>query len=133
MLEFLRRFEKAIVSVLAVLMALVVVLAMLELAWVLLVDVITPPVLILEVEELLDIFGLFLLVLIGVELLEILKAYLAEGVIHIEVVVTVAIIAIARKIIILDAADYTGLALIGIAVIIAALAATYYLVKRMRG
>lgn len=132
MLEFLRKFEKATVIALTVLMIAVVFLSVLELAWVLVKDVITPPVLILEVAELLDIFGLFLLVLIGIELLETMKAYLVEGVIHIEVVLTVAIIAIARKIIVLDTADYTGLALIGIAVIIIALAAAYYLVKRLR-
>lgn len=132
MLEFLRKFEKTTVLALTVLMIAVVFLSVLELAWVLVKDVITPPVLILEVDELLDIFGLFLLVLIGIELLGTMKAYLVEGVIHIEVVLTVAIIAIARKVIVLDTKEYTGLALIGIAVIISALAAAYYLVRRLR-
>ena len=55
-------------------MAGVVVLAVADLAWVLVEGVISPPVVLLDVDELLDLFGMFLLVLIGIELLETLKA-----------------------------------------------------------
>ena len=42
----------------------------------------------------------------------------------------VAIIAIARKVIILDVKDLSGLALVGIAAIILALSIGYYLIKK---
>jgi len=42
----------------------------------------------------------------------------------------VAIIAIARKVIILDVKDLSGLALLGIAAIILALSIGYYLIKK---
>lgn len=133
MLAYLKKFERVVVLTLIAMLSIVVLLAVGELGWVLVQDAITPPVLILEINELLDIFGLFLLVLIGIELLEMMKAYLAEGVVHSEVVLTVALIAIARKIVVLDTRDYSGATLAGIGVIIVALAAAYWVIRRARG
>ena len=48
------------------------------------------------------VLGAFLLVLIGVELLDTIKAYFRENAIHVEIVVLLAIIAVARKVILLD-------------------------------
>jgi len=133
MSDLLKKFaEKPIAISLAVMMVLVVVLATLELGWIILKDIITPPVFILEIEELLDIFGLFLLVLIGVELLETIKAYIKDNVVHYEVVMTVAMIAIARKVIILDVKELQGLTLVGIAAIIVALAAAKYYYSKIK-
>jgi len=130
MLELLKKFEKAITVTLVVMMAVVVLLATIELGWIIIKDIITPPVFLLEINELLDIFGLFLLVLIGVELLETIKAYLKENVVHFEVVLTVAMIAIARKVITLDVKDLPAMTLVGIAAIIVALAAAKYFFRR---
>ena len=130
MLELLKKFEKAVTVTLVAMMAVVVLLATIELGWIIIKDIITPPVMLLEINELLEIFGLFLLVLIGVELLETIKAYLKENVVHIEVVMTVAMIAIARKVIILDVKDLPALTLVGIAAIIVALAAAKYYYRR---
>jgi uncharacterized membrane protein (DUF373 family) len=132
MLDMLKKFEKVITVTLVVLMAIVVLLATIELGWIIIKDIITPPVFLLEIDELLEIFGLFLLVLIGVELLETIKAYLKENVVHIEVVMTVAMIAIARKVIILDVKDLPALTLVGIAAIIVALAAAKYYYSKIK-
>jgi len=56
----------------------------------------------LENHELLSFFGFFLLVLIGIEFLDTIKAYLRDSVIYVEIVILVAIIAISRKVILLD-------------------------------
>jgi len=56
--------------------------------------------------------------------------YLTKKTVHVEVVFTVAMIAIARKVIILDVKELSSLTLIGIGVIIFALSAGYYLVRR---
>ena len=130
MLEQLKKFEKAVTVALVVMMAVVVLLATVELGWIIVKDIFTPPVFLLEIDELLDIFGLFLLVLIGVELLETIKAYLKENVVHFEVVLTVAMIAIARKVITLDVKDLPAMTLVGIAAIIVALAAAKYFFRR---
>ena len=78
-------------------------------------DMITPPYVLLEIHELLDIFGLFLLVLLGIELISTLRTYLTENEVHVEVVFVVALIAIARKVITLDVKELSSLTLIGIA------------------
>ena len=131
MSDYHKKFEKAIVLSLLVMMNLVVLLATIELAYILAKDIFTPPVIILEIDELLELFGLFLLVLIGVELLETVRAYLAQNVIHAHVVFMVAIIAVGRKVIILDIYKLSGDTLIGIAAIIIALSVGYFLVRRI--
>ncbi|HPS79920.1 MAG TPA: phosphate-starvation-inducible PsiE family protein [Thermoanaerobaculaceae bacterium] len=130
-MHFLKVFERAVVTALIVLMVVVVALATVELGWIVVKEIITPPVFLLEIDKLLKIFGFFLLVLIGVELLETIKAYLVEHVIHVEVVLEVAMIAVARKVIILDVKDLSALTLIGIAAIIACLSLAFYVVKRL--
>jgi uncharacterized membrane protein (DUF373 family) len=131
MLDFLKKFERLIIGTLIILMMIVVLLSTIELGWIILQDILNPPYIVLDANELLDIFGFFLLVLIGVELIETLRAYLTDNVVHAEVVVEVAMIAIARKVIILDIKELSGLTLVGIAAIIAALTGAFYVLKRM--
>jgi len=131
-MKYLEKVERLVVSSLLVMMVSVVFLSTVELGWIIIKDIITPPVFLLEINELLDIFGMFLLVLIGVELLETVKMYLNEKKVHVEVVFTVAMIAIARKVIILDVKELSSLTLIGIGAIIIALSSGYYLIKRGR-
>lgn len=130
MFSYLKKIEQAIIAAVIVMMTLVLLLSTLDLAWLIAQDIVTPPMILLDVEELLDIFGFFLLIVIGIELLETIKAYFQEHVIHAELVLEVAIIAIVRKVIILDVKELPSLTLIGIAAIIAALAGAYYLLKR---
>jgi uncharacterized membrane protein (DUF373 family) len=56
--------------------------SIIDLAWAIVQEILKPPNLLVEVENLLDLFGLFLLVLIGVELLDTIRAYLKEHVVH---------------------------------------------------
>jgi uncharacterized membrane protein (DUF373 family) len=132
MAAVLKRFEQVIVISLITMMAIVVLVATIELAWLIYKDLSTPPYFIIEIDGLLQIFGFFLLILIGVELLETIKAYLAEHVVHVEIVLEVALIAIARKVIILDLQDYSGVTVLAIAALIVSLALAYYLEKRGR-
>ncbi len=131
MFNILRRYEKIIIQSLMVMMAIVLGLATIDLGWLIVKDIMEPPFLILSVDQLLDIFGLFMLVLIGIELLEtIMKTYMTQGQAHYEVVLSVAIIAIARKVIILDLKEMDSGGLIGIASIIVALTLGYFLMKK---
>jgi len=129
--SLLKRLERALLVILTGMMAVVLVLATAELGYVLILDLFRPPLFILEIDELLEIFGLFLLVLIGIELLDTMKAYMVEKVVHVEIVFAVALIAVARKVIVLDVAKYPSLTLMAIGVIILALSVGYYLIKRM--
>jgi uncharacterized membrane protein (DUF373 family) len=131
MFNLLKRFEHCIVVSLILMMMVVVLLSTIELGWLIVKDMITPPVVLLEIDELLELFGFFMLVLIGIELLETIRAYYIDHSVHAEIVIKVAIIAIARKIIILDVKDLPSLTLIGIAAIVLALSAAYFAIKRL--
>lgn len=130
LMSYLDSFQKLVIAVLTALMALVVMLATLELVYVIALDIFSPPFVLLDADELLDIFGYFLLILIGIELLETFSIYLHERAINVQVVLLVAMIALARKVIILDSKEMQSLTLLGIGLIILALAAGYYLVKK---
>jgi len=72
------------------------------------------------------IFGGFMLVLIGIELMKTIVMYLDERVLHVEVVFTVAVIAIARHAIDLDIGETQPLTLVGMGAMILALTVGYF-------
>lgn len=82
-------------------------------------------------EQLISIFGLFLNILIALEVLENITAYLRNHVVQMELVIATSLIAVARKIIILDLGKVNGLQLIGLAIAIVALSFSYWLAKQM--
>lgn len=129
MIWFTRFVERVVIYALIGLMSLVIVVATGELGWLIYQDLSKPPILMLEIEQLLDLFGFFLLILIGVELLETIKAYLVEHVVHVEIVIEVALIAIARKVIVLDLSKYSGVTVLAIAALVLALACAYFIEK----
>lgn len=130
MLSLLKKYEQIMIQILMVMMAIVLGLSVIDLAWTIVKDMSEPPYLLLDIDELLELFGLFMLVIIGIELLEtIMKTYSSPGEQHYEVVLSVAIIAIARKVIMLDIKAVDSVTLIGIASIILALTGGYYFMK----
>jgi len=132
MIQQLKQFERFIVATLILMMAAVILLSVGELTWILIQDVMSPPVLILEIDELLELFGLFLLVLIGLELLETIKNYYTEGKIELTVIFTVALIALARKIIILEPDKYDPVTLVGMGIMILALVCGYWVTVTLK-
>jgi uncharacterized membrane protein (DUF373 family) len=129
MIELLKKFERLVTGILLVMLSLVIMLALIELGWLLAQDILKPPLFILEVEDLLEIFGVFLLVLIGLELLETIKHYYLDGSIELKVIFAVALTALGRKIIILEPEKLGSSTLVGIGVIIFALVAGYFVVS----
>lgn len=77
-----------------------------------------------------DVFGGFLLILIGVELMKTIVIYLSKHEMHVDVVFTVAIIAIARHSIDLDLAHLEAAQLVGMGVLVVALAIGYYFFRK---
>ena len=128
--EVLHIFTRGIILALIVMMMLAVFLSTVDLLFILIAEILKPPKYMLGVENLLEIFGFFMMILIGLELLESIRAYLSDESLHVEVVFLVAMIAIARKVIILEIKDLEPFVLIGIASIILALSLGYYFVKK---
>jgi uncharacterized membrane protein (DUF373 family) len=120
------RAQKLVVAALAMLLMVVVVLSTIHLGVLIAEEIWKPPKYLIPVQGLLEIFGYFLLVLIGVELLETLKAYVKKNVIHVRVVLEVALIAMARKVIVEEPNNVPSLTLFGIAALILALGIAFY-------
>jgi uncharacterized membrane protein (DUF373 family) len=80
-----------------------------------------------------QVFGAFLLILIGVELMRTVVTYLERHELHVEVVFTVAMTAIARPAIDVDIEHVDPLALIGMGALILALTLGYFLYRRAVG
>jgi uncharacterized membrane protein (DUF373 family) len=127
MRRVIRTFERSIVVALLSLMMIAVLVATIELGVILVQELLKPPFLLLNLEELLEVFGFFLMVLIGLELLETIKAYLAEDTVHVEVVFLVAMVAVARKVVILEMEKTSPEVLFGMSTLIVALAGGYFL------
>ena len=143
MLQIVEKYERFVYAALIVMLMVVIAFALGELVWSIIASIaISPdtpaatrlgPVSLLGVldnGELIAILGIFLLILIGVELLDTMVGYLRENTIHVEIVVLLAIIAISRKVILLDPASTNGIELIGIGIIIIGLAGAYFLLKK---
>lgn len=125
MLDWVKKLEHVVTLVLVVLLCAIVVLATVELAVTTAQDVMTPPVLFPGIDKLLDLFGRVLLVVIGIELIETMRAFAAEGVVRVEVVLTVAMIALARRIIVLEPGHVSAPTLFAIAALLVALSVAF--------
>jgi uncharacterized membrane protein (DUF373 family) len=130
--KILTAIQKFTVLALSALLVVVVVLSTAHLGVLVGEEIWKPPRFLIPVEGLLEIFGFFLLVLIGVELLETLKAYMKRDVIHVRVVLEVALIAMARKVIIEEPNAVPGLTLFGIAALILALGIAFHFERQTK-
>jgi uncharacterized membrane protein (DUF373 family) len=133
MLEILlTRVQKVTVMALAGMLMVVMVLSTVHLGVLICQEIWAPPRFLIRVQGLLEIFGYFLLVLIGVELIETLKAYVKKDAIHVRIVLEVALIAMARKVIIEEPNNVAALTLLGIAALILALAIAFYFERKTK-
>ncbi len=80
-------------------------------------------------KTLINVFGLFLNLLIALELLENITGYLRKHVLQVELVIVTAIIAVARKLVILDLEKTSGVDLLGLAGAIIALTIGYFIIR----
>lgn len=116
------------VKALAVLMTLVIVYGVLDVAGILFGHIIREPFLLLQVDKLMEVFGAFLAVLIAIEVFVNITVYLREDVIHVKIVMATALMAIARKVIILDTKETAPATILGIAAVVLAMSLGYWLV-----
>jgi len=117
------------IRLLAVLMTLVILWCVADVVLVLYKALSSPPVLLLDLNDIFVVFAAFLAVLIAIEILVNITLYLRDDVIHVQLVVATALMAIARKVIVLDLSTLRAEYLYGIAAILLALGLTYWLVS----
>ncbi len=130
--KLLKKFERYIIIALLALMSLVVLLSTVELAVIIVQRMLSevPHLFLLNISEMLEIFGFFMMVLIGLELIETIKVYLVDESIHVEIICLVAIVAVVRKVIVLDVYKLPPVTLLGVAAIILALCIGYFFLKK---
>jgi len=75
-------------------------------------------------------FGGILVIFVGLELLETMRAYFADHHVRVEVIIFVAIIATGRHIIGLDAHHTEPMTFIGLSTLMLALSGSYFLMKK---
>jgi uncharacterized membrane protein (DUF373 family) len=130
-LSFYERFEQIIALVLACLLAVIIVVAVWDLA---------REVVILAMQDKLDpldprifqaIFGQIMTVLIALEFKHsIIKVVAAgESIIQVKTVLLIAVLALARKLIILDMHEVSAATILALAAVLLALGVTYWLVR----
>ncbi|MDZ8184004.1 MAG: phosphate-starvation-inducible PsiE family protein [Nostoc sp. ChiSLP02] len=112
----------------SLLLIMVILVSVIDLAKSLWLDLFFQPVFFFK-DKLFEIFGSFLTILIAIELLENITGYLQKHIIQVELVLVTSLIAIARKIIILDLKKVSDNELFGLAAAIVALSIGYGIVK----
>lgn len=130
-LGFLGHIEVWVSKILSIMMLLVIFLSVFQLGRVLIVELTSVSPHDYSTKVLFTIFGLFLNVLIAFEILENITAYLKKHVIQVELVIVTSLIAVARKIIILDLEKTAGIDLIALATAIFALSVSYWIVRNV--
>lgn len=128
-LHLIENIEVIVSKILSMAMVMVILVSVCDLIIFVCQQLINDPQTLLK-DTLFVIFGLFLNVLIALEILENITAYLKKHVIQVELVIVTSLIAVSRKIIILDLEKKTAADLIGLAVAIFSLSISYLIVKQ---
>ena len=132
MLRVLHITIRFAIRILAFLMVLVIYWSIADVVYVLYLKLSTPPYFLLDVEDILQTFGAFMVVLIAVEIFINIRLYLGSNIIPVELVVATALMAVARKIIVLDLKLVSAEQIGALALVTISLGVTYFLLKKNR-
>jgi len=131
-MKLVEKIETIIIYILITMLLISVILGTVQLGIALINIILKPPFLRIDPEALFLSYGLFLIIIIGLELLKLLKARLLHHDLRPETVIEVAIIAVCNKVVTLNLKALEGLTLIGMSALILALSAAYYIFIRTR-
>ena len=132
MLHWIEKVQDIVLYILAVFSLILLTVVTLETGYSFVRLLLTDPSGIADVKNIFQVLGAFLTVLIIVELTENILSYLQDHVLNVEVAVTTALIAVARKIIIFNFDDGSPERLLSLAAAVIALALAYYLLQKIR-
>lgn len=119
------------VRVLSVLMVFVIIMGVVDVGWTLYEKITTPPIFILTISDMLATFGAFMAVLIAIEILINITIYLRDDVIHVKIVMATALMAVARKVIVLDFETITPPYIYGLAAVALSMSIGYWLIHKL--
>jgi uncharacterized membrane protein (DUF373 family) len=128
LIRYLKRLIRLAVKVLAVLMTVVIFFGVVDVAWMLWTKLSDDGVWVLTITDMLATFGAFMAVLIAIEIFVNITVYLRDDVIHVKIVMATALMAIARKVIILDFEKTSVEYVFATAAVVLAMSIGYWLV-----
>lgn len=132
LMRFLHRIIRLAVKFLAILMVLVIIWGIGDVLYVLYLRLLEPPIFLLNINDIFETFGAFMAVLIAIEIFINIRLYLGTGALPVYLVIATALMAIARKVIVLDLDKISPEYVYGIAAVVLALGITYWLVSHKR-
>ncbi|MGH1392636.1 MAG: phosphate-starvation-inducible PsiE family protein [Trichormus sp.] len=124
----IENIEVIVSKILSIFMVIVILVAIVDLGTYIVKEVFTTPYGAINT-TLFKVFGLFLNILIALEILENITAYLKRHVFQVELVIVTSLIAVARKIIILDLEKVRGIDIIGLGTAVLALSISYLIIR----
>jgi uncharacterized membrane protein (DUF373 family) len=130
LIQVLRWVIHVAVRILAIMMTGVILLGVVDVGWTLHQRAMAPPRFVLSISDILATFGAFMAVMIAIEIFGNIVLYLRDDVIHVKIVMATALMAIARKVIILDFETLTPDYIWATASVVLAMSVGYWLVHR---
>ncbi|MCQ4348981.1 phosphate-starvation-inducible PsiE family protein [Pseudomonas stutzeri] len=128
--RWLHRLIRLGIRVLAVLMVAVILWGVADVVYIIYTRLLEEPVFMLDISDIFYTFGAFMAVLIAIEIFINIRLYLGTNVFPVQLVVATALMAIARKVIVLDLQEVPADQLLGIAASTLALGVTYWLLRQ---
>ena len=119
------------VRALSILMVFVIVMGVIDVGWTLYEKLMAPPYFILTISDMLATFGAFMAVLIAIEIFINITIYLRENVIHVKIVMATALMAIARKVIIIDMEQTDVMYVFAIGVVVLGMSVAFWLIHQL--
>jgi uncharacterized membrane protein (DUF373 family) len=129
-MKIVEKIEKVIVYFLMIMLLIAIILGTIQLGYQLFQIIVQPPFLRIEPQLLFDSFGTFLIIIIGIELVKLLKMHLSHDTLRPELVIEVAIIAVCNKVVTLNLKTLPADSVVGLAVLLLSLAAAYFVFSR---
>jgi len=130
LLAFLHKAIKFAVKILSILMVIVIFWGVADVIYVLYHNLLEEPFMLLNISDIFKTFAAFLAVLIAIEIYQNLVLYLRTDVLPIKLVIATALMAIARKVIIIDFKDLSPNYIFATAALVLSLGVTYYLISK---
>jgi uncharacterized membrane protein (DUF373 family) len=130
--EGIQFYKKSIIYIIMVALAITIAALTVSMVWLMVEILGNADFILIDKADILGFLGYFLLVVIGIELLDTLIVYTKHHVVKVEIVILVAITAVARELIVQNYETIQPLLLLGLGGILVAAALTYYLVRKAR-
>ena len=130
LIKLLHRIIRISVKLLAILMVFVIIWGIGDVIYVLYQRLNTPPRFLLDINDIFQTFGAFMAVLIAIEIFINIRLYLGTHMLPVQLVLATALMAIARKVIVLDLDNITAEYIFAIASVVLALGIAYWLIAK---